>query len=80
MAEAQKKQRERDALMLKLKKQAEETKARKAHAKREKGWVGGSTTPREVLTPTTTSKKTVMIDTTDKQNPPRESFNFEELD
>lgn len=62
--------------MLKLKKQAEETKARKAFAKREKGWVGGSTTPREVVKP-----KTTKIDTSDNmQKPPRESFNFEELD
>ena len=46
--------------MLKLKKQAEETKARKAQAKREKGWVGGSTTPKEVIT----SPKVTMINTT----------------
>ena len=35
--------------MRKLKKQAEEAKQRKVQAKKEKGWVGGSTVPREAV-------------------------------
>jgi len=39
--------------MRKLKKQAEDTRARKAQTKKEKGWVGGSTVPRDISTSTT---------------------------
>ena len=61
--------------MRKLKKQAEDAKARKALAKKEKGWVGGSTVPREVTLPTNAKvderedapiKTSSMIDTTGK--------------
>ena len=66
--------------MRKLKKQAEEAKQRKTLAKKEKGWVGGSTIPREAVLPVRTkispkavaaagkSNDTVMIDTTGKSN------------
>ena len=40
--------------MRKLKKQADEAKQRKTLAKKEKGWVGGSTIPREVVLPLAT--------------------------
>ena len=82
--------------MRKLKKQAEDAKQRKTLAKKEKGWVGGSTIPREVVLPVATkispkaaaaagkSNGTVMIDTTGKANSSNRqhisSFNFEELD
>ena len=82
--------------MRKLKKQADEAKQRKALAKKEKGWVGGSTIPREVVLPLATkvspkaaaagkSSDTVMIDTTGKSNSTTNrqhisSFDFEELD
>jgi len=55
--------------MRKLKKQAEHTKQRKEQTKREKIWVGGSTTPRE------SAKK---IDTTG--NGAKAGFDFEALD
>lgn len=49
--------------MMKLKRQAEEAKLRKQLAKKEKGWIGGSTTPREVVSPVqTTSSKVKTTD------------------
>ena len=74
--------------MMKLKKQQEALKKRKAQEKREKGWIGGSTTPRET-TPTGSfveegAPDTIQIDTTGRGRtsgkPSIESFNFESLD
>ena len=49
--------------MMKLKRQAEDAKLRKKMAKKEKGWVGGSTTPRESVSPVvTTSSKVKTTD------------------
>ena len=74
--------------MQKLKKQQEALKKRKAQEKRERGWVGGSTTKRET-TPTGSfveeqDSDPIMIDTTGRGRqsgqPSIESFNFESLD
>ena len=74
--------------MQKLKKQQEALKKRKVQEKREKGWVGGSTTKRET-TPTGSfvdeqGSDTIMIDTTRRGRqsgkPTIESFDFESLD
>ena len=60
--------------MLKLKKQQEALKKRKAQEKREKGWVGGSTTKRDT-TPTGSfvdeqNSDTIQIDTTRRGRQP----------
>jgi len=43
--------------MRKLKKQDDEAKKRKEMAKKEKSWVGGSTTPRDVVSPRVADSK-----------------------
>lgn len=70
--------------MRKLKKQAEDAKARKIQVKKDKGWVGGSTIPREVPSTKTSSSKTTMIDTSGGKQQQSDrvvgGFDFEALD
>ena len=69
--------------MRKLKKQAEQTKIRKEQIKKEKGWVGGSTTPRDSSQRNSraTSPETgpVLIDTSGRIKM-KAGFDFEALD